>query len=166
MNYLRERVSYLKGIAEGMQIGDSTNMEKLMKTVIDILDDIALAVDDMEEVQEKLSEQVDEIDESLAGLESVIFKDGCDYCGHDEDEDEDGDGDEDDEDGDEDEDGEDDDEDEDGDGEDSDDDDGDDDDLVTEFDCRHCGECITLEDAFVNKNTILCPCCHNEIELE
>ena len=98
MNYLKERVAYLKGLAEGMQISDSTNEGKLLRAIIDVIDDIALAVDDVEEVQEQLSEQVDEMDEDLAELERVIFDDEC-CCDECDDDDDDDDEDEDDEEG-------------------------------------------------------------------
>ncbi|MEN6313678.1 MAG: CD1247 N-terminal domain-containing protein [Clostridiaceae bacterium] len=147
MNYLKERVAYLKGLAEGMQISDATNEGKLLKAIIDVLDDVALSVDDVEEVQEEFSEQLDEMDEDLADIESLIYGDECecDECEEDVDEDEE----EDDEDEDED----------DGDEEDE-------DDSVSEFECPHCGETIVLEDAFMKKDSILCPHCHNEIEIE
>lgn len=147
MNYLKERVAYLKGLAEGMQISDATNEGKLLKAIIDVLDDVALSVDDVEEVQEEFSEQLDEMDEDLADLESLIYGDDGDECECEECEDEDGD----EEDGDEDEDEEEDDEDE---------------DSASEFECPHCGETIVLEDAFMKKDSILCPHCHNEIEIE
>lgn len=138
MNYLKEKVAYLKGLAEGMQISDSTNEGKLLKAIIDVLEDIAISVDDIEEVQEQLSEQVDEMDEDLAEIESLVFDEESESnqceCGC-EDEDEE-------------------------------DDDQDDDDTVTEFDCPHCGENIVLEEAFINKDSILCPHCHKEIEIE
>ncbi|MCX7923272.1 MAG: hypothetical protein N3B21_14870 [Clostridia bacterium] len=73
MSYLKERVAYLKGLAEGMQIGESTNEGRLLKAMIEVMDDFALAVEDIEEVQEQLSEQVDNIDEDLAEVEGVIF---------------------------------------------------------------------------------------------
>jgi hypothetical protein len=137
MNYLKEKVAYLKGLAEGMQINDSTNEGKLLKAIIDVLEDIAISVDDVEEVQEQLSEQVDEMDEDLAEIESLVFDEECecDDCEEDDDDDQDDDG-------------------------------QDDDDAVTEFDCPHCGESIVLEDAFINKDSVLCPHCHKEIEIE
>lgn len=73
MSYLKERVSYLKGLAEGMQISDATNEGKLLKTIIDVLDDFALSVEDIEEIQEQLSEQVDNIDEDLAEIEKEVY---------------------------------------------------------------------------------------------
>jgi len=91
MNYLKGKVAYLKGLADGMQLDYSTNEGKLLKAILDVLDDIALAVDDIEEVQEQISEQVDEMDEDLAELENLVYgldEDDC-GCGDDDDEDDD-----------------------------------------------------------------------------
>lgn len=136
MNYLKERVAYLKGLAEGMQISDTTNEGKLLKAIIDVLEDVAIAVDDVEEVQEQLSEQVDEMDEDLAEMESLIYDGECDddECDECEDEEEV--------------------------------DDSEDEDSVAEFECPHCGESISLEAAYINKDSILCPHCKKEIEIE
>ncbi|HOQ38554.1 MAG TPA: hypothetical protein PLR73_12790 [Acetivibrio sp.] len=73
MRLIRERVAYLKGLAEGMQINDSTNEGKIIKAMIEVLDDIALSVDDLTEVQQQLEEHVDDIDEDLAELERLIY---------------------------------------------------------------------------------------------
>lgn len=126
MNYLKERVAYLKGLAEGMQISDATNEGKLLKAVIEVLDDVALAVDDIEEVQEQLSEQIDNMDEDLADIEKVVFDD--DYEEEEEEEEDDA--------------------------------------EQGEFDCPHCGETISIEEASINKDSIECPHCHKDIEIE
>lgn len=85
MGYLKERVSYLKGLAEGMQIGETTNEGKLLKAMLEVLDDVVLTVEDIEEVQDSLSDQVDEIDEDLSEIENAVYEDDeCD-CGHDHD---------------------------------------------------------------------------------
>lgn len=75
MSYLKERVSYLKGLAEGMQISDNTNEGKLLKSIIDVLDDFALAVEDLEELNDQIGEQIDSLDEGLADVEKVVFED-------------------------------------------------------------------------------------------
>ncbi len=96
MSYLKERVSYLKGLAEGMQINETTNEGKLLKAIIDVMEDVALSVEDIEEIQDELSMQVDTIDEDLGEIEKIILgDDGCgcgcgdhdDECDDDEDED-------------------------------------------------------------------------------
>jgi rubrerythrin len=141
MNYLKEKVAYLKGLADGMQLDVATNEGKLLRAVLDVLDDIALAVDDMEEAQEQLSEQVDEIDEDLAEIEDLLY--GVDdendeeeeYCGDDDDYEDDK-------------------------------DEEDEDEMIAELDCPHCDETVNLEDTFMKGNTILCPHCGREIEIE
>lgn len=75
MSYLKEKVSYLRGLADGMQINDASNEGKLLKSIIDVLDDFALTIDDIEEVQDLISEQVDNIDEDLADVEEAVFED-------------------------------------------------------------------------------------------
>lgn len=78
MSYLKERVSYLRGLADGMKIDESTNEGKLLKAIIEVLDDVSLSVEDLEEVQEELSDQVDSIDEDLAEIERIVFdEDEC-----------------------------------------------------------------------------------------
>jgi len=133
MNYLKERVSYLKGLAEGMQISDTTNEGKLLKAIIDVMDDVALAVDDVEEVQEQLTEQIDEIDEDLSEIESLIYDDEDECCDDDCCDDEE---------------------------------DGEDEEIDAEFDCPHCGETVNLKDAYMKKDSVLCPHCNKEIEIE
>lgn len=80
MSYLKEKVSYLKGLAEGMALDESTDEKKLLKSILDVLDDFALVVDDIDEVQESLSEQVDVIDEGLARLEQDVYNEDFDEC--------------------------------------------------------------------------------------
>lgn len=86
MSYLRERVSYLKGLAEGMQISDATNEGKLLKAMLEVLDDITYAVDDIEEIQEEIINQVNDIDEDLTDVEKVIFDEEDEEDDDDEDE--------------------------------------------------------------------------------
>ena len=90
MSYISERVAFIKGMAEGMKIDDSTNEGKLMTAIIDVLDDISLAIEDVEEIQDEMGEQVDGIDEDLAELEKIFYDEedelefeeiDCPYCG-------------------------------------------------------------------------------------
>ena len=92
MSYISERVAFIKGLAEGMKINDSTNEGKLMNAIIDVLDDISLAIEDVEEIQDEIGDQVDGIDEDLAELEKIMYEEDdelefeeieCPYCGED-----------------------------------------------------------------------------------
>lgn len=81
MGYVKEKVSYLKGLAAGMKIDETTNEGKLFKEIIKVLEDIADSVSDMEESQEHLEEQVDAVDEDLGIVERLLY-DELFYDGH------------------------------------------------------------------------------------
>ena len=81
-----ERVAYLKGLTEGLDLDTSSKEGKLLSAIIDVLDDIAFEVSDLQEVVGELGEQIDMIDEDLDGLEEIIYDeehyddDDCDCC--------------------------------------------------------------------------------------
>jgi formylmethanofuran dehydrogenase subunit E len=75
LDYLSERVAYLKGLAEGMKIDESSNEGKLLKNVVDVLADFAEAIDDLKDSQVEMSEHVENIDEDLAQLEYEVYDD-------------------------------------------------------------------------------------------
>jgi DNA-directed RNA polymerase subunit RPC12/RpoP len=80
-----EKVAYLKGLVEGLDVDDSTKEGRIIKAIVEVLDDVALTVSDMEDGLSELSEQVDAIDEDLEDLEKDFY--GDDDEDYDEDED-------------------------------------------------------------------------------
>ena len=74
---ITERVAYLKGLAEGLDLDVTSKEGKLLNVIIDVLDDIAFEVADLQEVVGELGEQIDMIDEDLDGLEEIVYDD-CD----------------------------------------------------------------------------------------
>ncbi len=87
-----EKVAYLKGLAEGMGIDGKTKEGKLLHAVIDLLDDIALELQDIREEQSDLEDGLDAVSEDLSDVESILYGDEDD-----EEEEEDGEDEEDDE---------------------------------------------------------------------
>ncbi|WP_312641938.1 CD1247 N-terminal domain-containing protein [Hydrogenoanaerobacterium sp.] len=83
-----ERVAYLRGLTEGLGVDDSTKEGRVIKEMLEVLDDIAFTMSDIEDDVAELSEQVDAIDEDLEALEEDFYEDedGCDCCDEDEDE--------------------------------------------------------------------------------
>ena len=78
-----EKVAYLKGLMEGMKIDESSDNGKLFKLIVDILDDVAKNVADIEDYVCELTEQVDAVDEDLNALEEDFYEewddeDDCD----------------------------------------------------------------------------------------
>ena len=61
MGYLSERVSYLRGLADGLDISDDTKEGKLLKVIIDVLDDVAISVEEVEDEQKALLDDIDDI---------------------------------------------------------------------------------------------------------
>lgn len=55
---ITERAAYIKGLAEGLGIDESTKEGKVIKALIDAFDDMALTVSDLEAVLDELTEQV------------------------------------------------------------------------------------------------------------
>ena len=75
MMSVTEKVAYLKGLAEGLGVDDSTKEDKLLKAIIEVLGDIAESLDGLENYTDELPEQVDAIDEDLDTLESDYYED-------------------------------------------------------------------------------------------
>ena len=57
-----EKVAYLRGLADGLKLTDTTAEGKVLLNVIEVLDDLALSVTDLEDAVEELGEVVDAID--------------------------------------------------------------------------------------------------------
>ena len=85
---ISEKVAYLKGLAEGMGMGDETKEGKLFRVIIDVLDDIALELEDLNENALDLGEEIDELSDDLALLEEEIYGEcDCEECVDEDDED-------------------------------------------------------------------------------
>ena len=72
---ITEKIAYIKGLAEGLALDESKPEVKVINAIVDLLDDIAYDLTDVEELYDELSEQVDEIDEDLAEVESDLYDD-------------------------------------------------------------------------------------------
>lgn len=75
MDYLNEKVAYLRGLAEGLGISEATNEGKIVAKIIDILDDIVEAIAELEASQADLDEYVETLDEDLADIEDQFYGD-------------------------------------------------------------------------------------------
>ncbi len=138
MMTISEKVAYLKGLAEGMKIGEETNEGKLIIEIIATLGDICDEIDALDDAQIELAEQLDAVDEDLADLEEIIYEedecDGncedcdldCDYADYD----------------------------------------ADDDDEVYEVVCPKCNDVIYLDNEMLCEGAIVCPNCGENLEFD
>ena len=74
-----EKVAYLKGLAEGLNVAEDTKEGKLLKAIMDVLTDMAADLEDVRDCTAELTEQVDAIDEDLDQLEMDYYEDYEDY---------------------------------------------------------------------------------------
>lgn len=75
-----EKIAYIKGLAEGLSLDDSTKEGKILAAIIDLLGDITEEICEIEDGCDELMEQIDAVDEDLASLEEIIYDDDCDCC--------------------------------------------------------------------------------------
>ncbi len=136
MSELTDRVAFLRGLAEGMQLDESKPESKLILKMLDVMDEMAKDNDDLHKALDELNEYMESIDEDLSDMEEDIYGDMSDEDGEeDEDEDEDGDGDEDDE-----------------------------DERTVEYACPYCGEVMVFDvERFDFDEDYLCPNCHKPL---
>lgn len=73
-----EKTAYLKGLAEGLEIDFSTKEGKLLKAIIDALDDIAVTVTDIDDSCDEIRSYVEQVDEDLGELERDFYGDDDD----------------------------------------------------------------------------------------
>ena len=60
MSFLTEKAQYLKGLADGMNLSKETNEGKLFTAILEMLEETALALEEVVEYQDEMQEQVDE----------------------------------------------------------------------------------------------------------
>ncbi len=81
-----EKVAYLRGLMEGLDIDDASKEGKLFAAIVDALDEMASEISDLEEDIEdidddldELEEYIEEIDEALGEVEEIVYDyDDCD----------------------------------------------------------------------------------------
>ena len=84
---IREKSAYLRGLAEGLKLDSTKDESKIIYAIIDLLDDLTEAVDEMDDDMETLNDYIEEIDEDLGALEEIVYEeyDDCDCCDCDDD---------------------------------------------------------------------------------
>lgn len=73
---ISEKVAYLKGLAEGLNLDTEKSKEgKLISVMIGILEEVGLSIEDLEENALALGEEIDVLSDDLADVESEVFGD-------------------------------------------------------------------------------------------
>ena len=70
---IMEKVAYLKGLAEGMELDTEKKEGKLLAAIIDVLEDISLELLDLQEQADELMDGLDAVSDDLEDVEDVLF---------------------------------------------------------------------------------------------
>ena len=79
--YINERISYIQGLADGLGIDDATKEGKVIRAILDLLEDMCDEITAIDEACAELGEQVDAVDEDLSAIEDDFY--GDDYLDED-----------------------------------------------------------------------------------
>ena len=143
---LTEKMSYLQGLIDGLEIDASTEEGKALIQMSEVMSELVLYVEDLQSQVDELTELCDILDEDLGAVEDDFYDDlDCDECDGDCDtcdEDDDWDDDEDDFDFD------------------------DEDDELYEITCPTCGDTILLDEGMIEEGSINCPNCDELLEFD
>lgn len=90
-NHLTDKVSYIRGLMEGMKFDTTSDEGMLLNKIVELLGDMAEEIGAVSEAQDELSEYVDSIDEDLNELEEVLCSEEEEEEAEDDDDGEDGD---------------------------------------------------------------------------
>ena len=85
---LSEKSAYLKGLMEGLKIDTEKSEGKMIAAIVDMLEDVAYAITDIEENAQAVSDELDQIEEEMDAIEEYLFdedEDEDDYEDEDED---------------------------------------------------------------------------------
>ncbi|NLL63051.1 MAG: hypothetical protein GX241_02220 [Ruminococcaceae bacterium] len=77
-----EKVAYLRGLAEGLNLNSEKAETKMFAAIIDVLEDLADEQMDIDDTIDIMAQQLDEVDADLGDLEELIYID-CDCGCHD-----------------------------------------------------------------------------------
>ena len=82
---LSEKAAYIQGLADGLELDESTKEGKLIAALIDLVGEMSDAIADIDEDLDTLNEYIEEIDEDLGSVEEYLYDDcdcdcDCDDC--------------------------------------------------------------------------------------
>ena len=70
---INEKVAYLKGLLEGMELDTTKKEGKLLAAIIDVLEDISIELLDLQDQADELMDGLDAVSDDLEDVEDVLF---------------------------------------------------------------------------------------------
>lgn len=75
---ITEKVSYLKGLMEGLSIDSASKEGKVFHAILDTLQEMALSIEENSKVIDDMTEAVEMIDDDLTAVENMVYGDDND----------------------------------------------------------------------------------------
>lgn len=72
---LSEKSAYLKGLLDGLKLDTEKSEGKMIAAIIDMLEDVAYSISDIEAHAEAMSDELDQIEEELDAIEECLLDD-------------------------------------------------------------------------------------------
>jgi hypothetical protein len=69
---LNEKASYIKGLCDGMELDTASKEGKVIAALLDLVSDMAIAIEELEAETEELRDYIEEIDEDLGDVEELL----------------------------------------------------------------------------------------------
>lgn len=86
---ISEKVAYLKGLAEGLNVDESTKEGKLLLAIVDVLNDMAEEFEDIEDEIVDLEDGLDAVSDDLNDVEEFLYETSDDEDEEDDEDDDD-----------------------------------------------------------------------------
>ncbi len=139
---LTEKMSYLQGLIQGLDIDSTSKEGKALLAMTDVMNEMVVYIEDLQSQVDELTELCDILDEDLGAVEEDLYNEDdcdCDDCDCDCDDDCC-----------------------------CDDDDFDfsDDDELYEVTCPTCGDTILLDESIIDEGSMNCPNCDELLEFD
>ncbi len=137
---LTEKMSYLQGLIQGLDIDSTSKEGKALLAMTDVMNEMVVYIEDLQSQVDELTELCDILDEDLGAVEEDLYNEDdcdCDDCDCDDDCC-------------------------------CDDDDFDfsDDDELYEVTCPTCGDTILLDESIIDEGSMNCPNCDELLEFD
>lgn len=73
MKYIKEKIAYLKGYADGMKLSEKSDEGKALLKVYEILDDITDALDGLALAQSETDDRLEDMSDDIEFLEEYVY---------------------------------------------------------------------------------------------
>ena len=78
MNY-KEKVSFIRGLVEGLELDTEKKEVKVINAMVDLLDEMSTVLSEVEKKYGDMADQLDAVDEDLGNLEEEFYGDDDDF---------------------------------------------------------------------------------------